>query len=217
MKLWQASMPRDGAHSQRKRSHGFTLVELLVVIAIIGILVALLLPAIQAAREAARRSQCSNNLKQMGLALLNYHDSKRHFPEGFSASAPFVDEDTATTPGWCWAAEILPYCEEQALYASIRLDLPIEDPKNMAAIVNVIGPYLCPSDTGHGGDRTHITISDGFGTKLIDAAPSSYTAICGGDESAPSAETGEGIFFRNSHVRLADVTDGSSKTIMVAE
>jgi prepilin-type processing-associated H-X9-DG protein len=97
------------------------------------------------------------------------------------------------------------------------LDLPIEDPKNAAAITSVIGPFLCPSDTGYGDDRMHITIGDGFGTKLIDAAPSSYTAICGGDESDTSAETGEGIFFRNSYVRLADVTDGTSKTIMDAE
>jgi prepilin-type processing-associated H-X9-DG protein len=193
------------------------LVELLVVIAIIGILVALLLPAIQAAREAARRSQCSNNLKQIGLGLLSYHDPKRHFPQGFSASAKFVDEDTPTTPGWCWAAEILPFCEEQSLYSSIRLDLPIEDAKNAAAIVTVIGPYLCPSDTGYGDDRTRITIGDGFGEKLIVAAPSSYTAICGGDESGPSDETGQGIFFRNSHVRIADVTDGTSQTIMVSE
>jgi prepilin-type N-terminal cleavage/methylation domain-containing protein/prepilin-type processing-associated H-X9-DG protein len=201
----------------RRGPAAFTLVELLVVIAIIGILIALLLPAIQAAREAARRTQCSNNLKQIGLALLNYHDTKRHFPEGYSASAAYVDADTPTTPGWGWATEILPFCEEQILYASIHLDLPIEDAKNAAAIKTVIGPFLCPSDTGDGGDRTRITIADNFGNKLIEAAPSSYNACCGGDESGTEDETGHGIFFRNSHVRLADVTDGTSKTIMVGD
>jgi prepilin-type N-terminal cleavage/methylation domain-containing protein/prepilin-type processing-associated H-X9-DG protein len=210
--------------ASRRSFAAFTLVELLVVIAIIGILVALLLPAIQAAREAARRSQCANNLKQIGLALLNYHDSKRHFPQGYTGFVKYTDADDDeapidTTPGWNWATEILPYCEEQTLYSSIRFDLPVEDPLNKQAIATVISPYLCPSDQGIIGGPPVITVTDGVGTTLALAAPSSYTAICGDDltETGHKLEEGSGIFFRNSHVRLADVTDGSSKTIMVGE
>jgi prepilin-type N-terminal cleavage/methylation domain-containing protein/prepilin-type processing-associated H-X9-DG protein len=207
-----------------RRAAAFTLVELLVVIAIIGILVALLLPAIQAAREAARRAQCSNNLKQIALALLNYHDSKRHFPQGYTGAIKYTDADDDdapidTTPGWSWSTEILPYCEEQTLYSSIRLDLPVEDPLNAKAIATVVGPYLCPSDQGIVGSPPVITVTDGLDTTLALAAPSSYTGICGGDETETGhkLEEGMGIFFRNSHVRLADVTDGSSKTIMAGE
>src|SRR4051794_21681889 len=92
-----------------RRSIGFTLVELLVVIAIIGILVALLLPAIQAAREAARRSQCQNHLKQLGLACLNYESAKKRLPQGFISQPSGVE-------AWAWSTFILPYIEEQALY-----------------------------------------------------------------------------------------------------
>jgi prepilin-type processing-associated H-X9-DG protein len=89
--------------------------------------------------------------------------------------------------------------------------------RNAVAIATIIGPYLCPSDTGIVGSPPRMTIADGFGGKLLESAPSSYAAICGGDESGPSDQAGQGIFFRNSHVRLADVTDGSSKTIAISE
>ncbi len=96
------------------RRTAFTLVELLVVIAIIGLLVALLLPAVQAAREAARRTQCCNNLKQMGLGVLNYHDIMRCFPPGYCASVAYVDGENDTKAGWGWAAFILSYLEQDA-------------------------------------------------------------------------------------------------------
>src|SRR5688500_8092117 len=105
--------------------HGFTLVELLVVIAIIGVLVALLLPAVQAAREAARRSSCRNNLKQVGLALHNYHDVYQQLPagwQGFAATGSKVSEAEGT-PGWGWASAILPQMEQTALADSLRMDL----------------------------------------------------------------------------------------------
>src|SRR3954449_12018467 len=99
------------AATRALKKRGFTLVELLVVIAIIGILVALLLPAIQAAREAARRSQCKNNLKQIGLALHNYESARGAFPPGFVSRATTVN-GPGLGPGWGWAAHILPQLEE---------------------------------------------------------------------------------------------------------
>ena len=99
-----------------KRHRGFTLVELLVVIAIIGVLVALLLPAVQAAREAARRTECQNHLKQMGVALQNYHDSIKRFPSGGTVPWPGLVNSTthALGPGGCWMFLILPFMEQQA-------------------------------------------------------------------------------------------------------
>src|SRR3954465_15349455 len=105
------------------KKRGFTLVELLVVIAIIGVLVALLLPAVQAAREAARRTRCINNLKQIGLALHNYHDALGSLPMGYTAW-PGPDPH-ATAPGWGWAALVLPRLEQAAVYDAINIGWPI--------------------------------------------------------------------------------------------
>jgi prepilin-type N-terminal cleavage/methylation domain-containing protein/prepilin-type processing-associated H-X9-DG protein len=229
--------PPLGKHQEaiKRKRIAFTLVELLVVIAIIGILIALLLPAVQAAREAARKSQCSNNLKQIGLALLNYHDSKRHFPEGYSGAVQYTvtdDEDAPidTSLGWAWSTEILPYCEESTLYSSLRLDLHVEDTLNSKAISTVVSTYLCPSDQGIVGSPPTISVTDGLGTQLALAAPSSYTAICGddqietghkqvegADQPSPDFPMHIGIFSRNSHTRMAEITDGMSKTLMVGE
>ena len=107
-----------------KPKRGFTLIELLVVIAIIAVLIALLLPAVQSARRAARRTQCVNNLKQMGLALHNYHDSMSIFPPAYIAASKFIDGETDTSPGWSWATMILPQFEQSPLYSSINVWLP---------------------------------------------------------------------------------------------
>src|SRR5271165_4219482 len=122
----------DG-HEQRLR-RGFTLVELLVVIAIIGLLIGLLLPAINSARESGRRTACVDNLKQIGLALINCDEETGYFPPGYRSSQTYVDGATDTSPGWGWGAYVLPYLEENGAYKSIKLTLPVESPQNAAAI-----------------------------------------------------------------------------------
>src|ERR1700737_1514161 len=107
---------------RRKTRPGFTLIELLVVIAIIAILIGLLLPAVQKVREAAARLQCTNNLKQIGLGLHNYHDANRSFPPGYLASGPYSDGFTDTAPGWGWAAFLLPYIEQDNLHRQINFN-----------------------------------------------------------------------------------------------
>ena len=123
---------------------GFTLVELLVVIAIIGILIALLLPAVQAAREAARRMQCTNNLKQIGLAMHNYHDSMKCLPFASAYNAGPFYQNVGT-----WAAFILPYLELQTHYDLFDFTHPMKydsDSTNKEAVTTVVAVYLCPSD-----------------------------------------------------------------------
>ena len=125
-----------------RRISGFTLVELLVVIAIIGVLVALLLPAVQAAREAARRMQCTNNLKQMGLALQNYHSAKNEFPPGALIEGQCCDEPSKTG----WSLEILPYMENQNLYEKLDPTVTIGHINNKELRESVAPGYACPSD-----------------------------------------------------------------------
>jgi len=199
-------------HKHRQR--GFTLIELLVVIAIIGVLTSVLLPAVQQAREAARRMSCRNNLKQIGLALHNYHDSHLAFPPGYIASGPYSDGATDTTPGWGWAAFILPQMDQGNLYEAANFNLPLQDPKNGIAIQTTIPAYLCPSDMTPNGPSA---VPDGFGNTVAMAAPSSYAACAGGDETATTDATGAGVFYRNSRTRIRDISDGTSNTVLVGE
>ncbi len=132
---------RQGSPARRR---GFTLIELLVVISIVGLLIALLLPAVQAARESSRRAQCVNNLKQIGLALHDYHGSHQTFPPGYVSG--FDDQGNDTGPGWGWAAMLLPRFEQTPLFNSINFDLAIEDPADLTGRLPSIGSFLCPSD-----------------------------------------------------------------------
>src|SRR5687767_11310458 len=135
-----------------RRNGGFTLVELLVVIAIIGVLVALLLPAVQAAREAARRSQCANNLKQISLAALSFESAKKHFPHG---TYNWIDRYAATPPGpleqdrRCWMHDLWPYIEQTTLYS--RFDAHMRKPGNSAlgfpGSATVVSSAICPADS----------------------------------------------------------------------
>jgi prepilin-type N-terminal cleavage/methylation domain-containing protein/prepilin-type processing-associated H-X9-DG protein len=189
----------------------FTLIELLVVIAIIAVLISLLLPAVQKVREAANRTQCTNNLKQIGLAMHSYHDNYQSFPSGYAASVPYYDGGSDTSPGWGWGAFVLPYIEQVNLFGQLRFGQSVQ---NSSAIQRVLKGYLCPSDFT---PDAAFQVPDGFGNSICLAAPCSYAACVGGDESATTDSTGRGIFYRNSRTRIADITDGTSGTILVGE
>jgi prepilin-type N-terminal cleavage/methylation domain-containing protein len=197
------------------RRHGFTLVELLVVIAIIGILIAMLLPAVQAAREAARASQCKNSLRQLGLALHQYHDVMKQCPAGWIADAPEGD------PGWGWTVPLLPHMEQTNLEATIAKHLPIADPANEAARRTVLPVLLCASDgndplfqiAAAGGDEHHVD----EGTPLFPIARSNYVGVFGTIEIEDSPSNSDGMFFHNSRTTFARVKDGLSNTLVIGE
>jgi prepilin-type N-terminal cleavage/methylation domain-containing protein len=191
----------------------FTLIELLVVLAVIATLIGLLLPAVQKVREAAARSQCANNLKQLGLACQTYHDGQQRLPPGYRATGPYVDGGNDTSPGWGWAAFLLPQLEQDNLYRSLQLGQPVTAAANAAAIRTRPAVFVCPSDQA----PDVFTVTDAFGAPLAQAAPCSYAACCGGDESSTDDPSGRGVFYRNSGTRLTDVKDGTSQTILIGE
>lgn len=196
-------------HNRLERA--FTLIELLVVLAIIGTLIGLLLPAVQKVRESSNRASCQNNLKQIGLALQSYHDANNGFPSGYSASAPYLDGATDTAPGWGWATFLLPYIEQDNVYRQLAFSQPVQ---NSPAIQTMLKVFLCPSDLTPPGA---FPVPDGFGNTVCLAAPTSYAACCGSDASDTTASTGNGVFYRNSRTRIAEITDGTSNTILVGE
>ncbi|HEV7226297.1 MAG TPA: DUF1559 domain-containing protein [Pirellulales bacterium] len=193
-----------------KLRQGFTLVELLVSIAIIGLLVALLLPAVQAARESARRVQCFNHLKQLGLALQNYHDAARTFPPGYISGADGSGGDTG--PGWGWAAFLLPDVEQLAARQSLNFNLPVEHPANAAGRVLGFPVFRCPSDPS--GPTWQVAAGPPSNAPICTIAEANYVGVFGTTE--PGVD-GDGMFFRNSQISLRDITDGSSNTLMVGE
>jgi prepilin-type N-terminal cleavage/methylation domain-containing protein/prepilin-type processing-associated H-X9-DG protein len=202
-----------GRRTGCRRPRGFTLIELLVVIAIIAVLIGLLLPAVQRVREAAARTQCVNNLKQIGLALQNYHDSNASFPPGYVSNYDAAGNDTG--PGWGWAAFILPQMEQQNLYSAIQFSQNIEAPANSGVRVQPMKSFLCPSD--YLPPTWTATRYDAAGNPLgpiCEVASGNYIGNFGVSE--PGVD-GEGIFFRNSKVRFADIKDGTSLTLMVGE
>ncbi len=192
---------------------GFTLIELLVVIAVIAILIGLLLPAVQAAREAARRSQCVNNLKQVGLMLANYESSHGVLAPGYVSN--YTADGTDTGPGWGWAALSLPFLDVSPLYNSINFSLAVEHPAQSTARGASLYVYLCPSDRVDPSWPAMKRDPSGTPTEVIcQVPPSNYVGMFGVTEPGTN---GEGLFFRNSAVALRDITDGTSQTIAVGE
>ncbi len=178
----------------------FTLVELLVVIAIIGILIALLLPAVQAARGAARRMQCSNNLKQIGLALHNYHNVHRGFPIG-----------NVPDRYWTFQSMILPQLEQEPLFSRLDYEFPGDCFRAMAAAGaddpgrTVLPVFQCPSEPNAG--RLYDREPD-YGVHM----PTNYLGVSGDSWTQPN-----GIFYSGSFVRISDIRDGTSNTLMMGE
>jgi prepilin-type N-terminal cleavage/methylation domain-containing protein len=197
-------------HSQNA-IRAFTLVELLVVIAIIGILVSLLLPAIQAAREAARRCSCANNVTEIGLAVHNYEFQFEAFPPGVTDDkGPIRSEPIGKHVSWI--VKILPYLEENVLWRKFDQSAGAYAPVNAQVRATVIKPLICPSDPI---DYEVLTNPDDPATSKA-IAGSNY-AGCHHDIEAPIDADNHGLLFLNSQVRFADIFDGSSKTILVGE
>ncbi|HVX63163.1 MAG TPA: DUF1559 domain-containing protein [Pirellulales bacterium] len=190
-----------------KTRTAFTLIELLVVIAIIGILIALLLPAVQAARESARRTQCKNQLKQIGLALQNYHDRTRAFPAAYRSQLDGNGDELG--PSWGWAATLLADLEQTNLQARINYNLGIADPKNAATRTMSLPTFVCPSET----HRQEFTVS---GTQAA-VAYGNYVAINGNGGVSDFAGTNDGAFLRNRWLKMAEISDGLSNTLFVGE
>ncbi len=205
----------------KKRRWGFTLIELLVVIAIIGILVALLLPAVQKVRDAAQRTACANDMKQIGLALHNYHDVNGTLPPGLDPNQP-TGGPTNYYFYWSWMARILPFVEQDNLwrqadnYARTVSANPWDgslpgQPQGNPALRTTLTVYTCPADnrvlsseyvTGKGGNLT-VAFTEFLGVSGI--------------QMYPVTSKYEGLFFPTSHVKFADISDGLSNTLAVGE
>lgn len=210
--------------TRRLSPRGFTLIELLVVIAIIAILIALLLPAVQQAREAARRAQCVNNLKQLGIALHNYHDTHNVMPPGWigvQSNTPNMEGNS----GFAWGAHLLPYIDQGPLYNRLNFSRECYDAAwNAPALSAVLASFRCPSDPST--NTWSIMDEAGTNTVLATLPTANYVGNFGteGPEDLcasgpfPAAQCqGEGVFFHNSAVRLRDITDGSSNTVLLGE
>ena len=221
-------------------NRGFTLVELLVVIAIIGTLAALLLPAVQGAREAARRANCVNNMRNCALACIQYHDSQQSFPSGWIVNRDPTQGNNLiqNSEGWGWGAMVLAYLDQKPLYrdlavSSYRLDVILtgQNPDsrlngNVPNMINLVTTplkiFICPSDTGFSGrggvdpDRAFTGSGAQSGFLGNFQGLSNYIGVAG-----HRRVTGElpntGVFYGNSYVRMADIVDGTSNTALMGE
>ncbi|MDC0934899.1 DUF1559 domain-containing protein [Pirellulales bacterium] len=192
--------------------HGFTLVELLVVIAIIGVLVALLLPAVQAAREAARRNSCANNLKQIGLAVQTYHDTKGNFPSG---RGPTGDEF-----GVCWAFELLPFMEHGSTYDTFQRGTPVHAVENSQAMRTPIPTYFCPSRRAPAADRDFpggpAGVAAGGDYSSAAGIDSNFEAshlLPGGRQEGQELGNVAGAMHSYSKISIRQISDGLSNTL----
>jgi prepilin-type N-terminal cleavage/methylation domain-containing protein len=192
---------------------GFTLIELLVVIAIIAVLIALLLPAVQAAREAARRAQCVNNLKQLGIALHNYHDVNGAFPVD-RFNGPVFGSYTYGLDCYSAMVRLLPFMEQTTTYSTFNFNLNNNDPGNTTGLGVYVASFLCPSDTTDrvpaGWAATNYAVSEG-----------AYFPWLYGPSDVPGANTSfappNGVFFVDMSFNIASITDGTSNTAAFSE
>jgi prepilin-type processing-associated H-X9-DG protein len=197
-------------------------VELLVSIAVLGILVSLLLPAVQAAREAARRLSCRNNLRQQALGLLHYESVYRFFPPAYLSNTAHPTRDPTTLDGpngFAWGALILPQLDQTALHARFDFGLPCWDQRQGESVRTGLPIFLCPSATGC---EAPVDIRDPSGGTLAVFGRSTYVANAGQEEPwgrtiEDYRDLADGPLFRNSTTRVADITDGLSTTIFLGE
>ena len=224
-----------------RRQAAFTLVEMLVVIAIMGLLLSLLLPAVNAARETARRTQCKNNLKQMGTALQVYHDTYNSLPSGYLFDGAVTAIPTTTLPepitrasnssrrydaarpsdllqpsrpGWGWATLMLPFVEQDVIRDKIDTMIPVEAPQNVELRSQPLQHLICPSDTHTG---LFMVFSE-QNTPLGRAHTNSYAANFGSYGLINTdPDNGSGLFQRNSGWRFRDIRDGQTMTFAIAE
>jgi prepilin-type N-terminal cleavage/methylation domain-containing protein/prepilin-type processing-associated H-X9-DG protein len=219
---------------KRQSRRGFTLIELLVVIAIIAMLIGLLLPAVQKVREAAARMKCTNNLKQIGLALHNYHDTNKMFPPGYidGNANPALTPDNDVGPGWGWASFLLPYLEQDNLFKQIHFNVTVGTGVNTQISQLPLTIFQCPSDGNQQPCVLYLWTNPGAS---VTVAHGNYVGCngwlecfngAGGSDSGSGGMDGlsgglgaaaQGLFYRNSHNSIANVTDGLSNTIVVGE
>ena len=198
-----------------KRRRAFTLVELLVVISIVGVLVGLLLPAVQQARESARRLSCKNNLRQLALALHTYESAHAVLPPGYLHK---FGGGQANHMGFAWGTMLLPQLEQTALYDRFEFALPVFDAANLTPRETPLNVFLCPTDTYSAGN---FVIRDASTNPMERYAAASYAANWGPASEAINLDDtplhSRGVFYRNSAIRFPDIKDGLSNTLALGE